>query len=31
MSFVGYDYMKQRGILLEADGEVPNDVFFDGQ
>jgi hypothetical protein len=30
MSFVGYDYMKQRGMLPEADGAVPNEMF-DGQ
>jgi len=30
MSFVGYDYIKQRGMLLETNGEVPNEMF-DGQ
>ena len=29
MSFVGYDYIKQRGMLPEAsgDGAVPNEMF----
>jgi len=31
MSFVGYDYMKQRGMLPEPDGAVPDEMFFDGQ
>jgi len=30
MSFVGYDYIKQRGMLPEADEVVPNEMF-DGQ
>ena len=29
MSFVGYDYMRQRGRLSEADGTVPNEMFDD--
>jgi hypothetical protein len=31
MSFVGYDYMKRRATLPEADGAVPNEMFLDGQ
>jgi hypothetical protein len=27
MSFVGYDYIKQRGMLPEADGAVANEMF----
>lgn len=29
MSFVGYDYMKQRGMLPDANGAVQDEMFDD--
>ena len=31
MSFVGYDYIRQRGMLPEADGAGAEHEMFDGQ
>ena len=27
MSFVGYDYMRQRAVLPEANGDVLSEMF----
>jgi hypothetical protein len=29
MSFVGYDYLKQRGMPPDVDGAVQNEMFGD--